>query len=79
MMPRKFSHINKLAQGLAQNQNEVIPFSIAPNNEVTDKQSKSKLTTIKFKKRRNTSKVFTGSFVNKPKDNDSDMKDQPSL
>ena len=49
--PRKFSHINKLAQGLALNTREDIPFRFAPKEKdgaVTT--NNPKLTTIKLKR-----------------------------
>lgn len=52
VMPRKFSHINKLAHGLTLNEMEDLPFNLAKKIEASDTQNlNSKVTTIKFKRR----------------------------
>lgn len=54
--PRKFSHINKLAKGLALNMMEDIPFQLAGNENIPLRPSAShKLKSLKLK--RNTSNM----------------------
>lgn len=103
IMPRKYSHINRLAQGLIfndcvydqssafQKENNLnlqrVPIDIAAvkpggifkNQNSTKNQQENKLSTIRFKKRRNSSKVFVGSFVAKNESKEIIIKNRPSL
>jgi len=89
MMPRKYSHINKLAQGLVlldgvkesgtsglkepnlilQNRgmplNGLQPNAIGRNQISVKNQNQKKLATIKFKRRRNSSRILAGSISTK--------------
>ena len=62
IMPRKYSHINKLAQGLAIGNNDGVSIENSSNSKEILTLN-SKLSEPKFKKRRNSSKVFSGSYV----------------
>lgn len=65
MLPRKFSHITKLAQRLAMHDHEELPFNLAGRFEAKDVEPQSsKLTTIKLK-RNNSNKMYSNSFVQK--------------
>lgn len=65
MLPRKFSHITKLAQRLALHDQEDLPFNLAQRFETEDVEPQSsKLTTIKLK-RNNSNKLYSNSFVQK--------------
>jgi hypothetical protein len=67
LMPRKYSHINRLAQGLALDFNEdSLTMGMVPTLAVQNANTlKEKLTTIKFKKRRNSNGSQVNSFQSK--------------
>lgn len=62
IMPRKYSHISKLAQGLTTNNNDGVRYENNSNSKDILTLN-SKLADAKFKKRRNSSKAFSGSYV----------------
>jgi hypothetical protein len=63
IMPKEFSHLSRLAQGLALNTTEEIPFNLALKNNKKDPISlNTKLSIIPFKRRRNSDRGGWGSF-----------------
>jgi hypothetical protein len=63
IMTKEFSHMSRLAQGLALNATEEIPFNLAFKNNKKDAISlNAKLSIIPFKRRRNSDKGGWGSF-----------------